>query len=58
MPATGLCVTGKLTYENRELAENALASAMIAQSIRRREKRVYECARCGRWHLTSQELPR
>ena len=47
----------KFRYMDRASAEAGLAKLKrVAKKNRaRREKAVYQCERCGFWHLTSQE---
>lgn len=47
----------KKRYPTRVDALLALASTSRKRHTRREkdEKRAYECERCGKWHLTSQE---
>lgn len=48
--------TGKVCYEDEGDAEVGLLLADSARrggERRRKEKRAYECERCGYWHLTS-----
>ena len=48
------CRTGKVVYPDRAEAQAALTSARRAKGSRRREKRVYPCPVCKRFHLTSK----
>lgn len=48
------CPTGKRIFRSAVLARIALNEAMAKG---RREKRRYQCPKCGWWHLTSHEKP-
>ncbi len=50
----------KIGYRTERDARVALVEAIIAKNRgrnQRKERRVYECPICHRWHLTSQPLP-
>lgn len=50
------CLTGKISYATKELAESALYFAQLHKDKDRKTPiRVFYCEHCGRWHLTSQE---
>ncbi|MFY0599873.1 MAG: hypothetical protein JXR03_09390 [Cyclobacteriaceae bacterium] len=50
------CVTGKIIYESREMAEEALVEAWIRNDYRvgTGPVAVYQCHDCKRYHFTSQ----
>lgn len=59
----GQCeATGKVRFRDKREAQAALHSAVAARQLReaegricrRQEQRMYECASCNGWHLTSQ----
>ena len=49
------CPTGKMPYRSRLRALIALCKIQWQDDPAHQEKRVYQCRRCGYWHLTSQE---
>jgi hypothetical protein len=52
----GICrVTGKVGYANEGCARTMLA---YFRDQGRELTRIYECRRCGNWHLTSVDLYR
>lgn len=61
-PSSAKCENGKIRYAQRHNALLALRDCRVlagAQSrlglpVSRRERRVYSCASCSGWHLTSQ----
>lgn len=50
-----LCV--KRRYKTEALALDALETCKSAPLEYRRERRAYQCDRCGGWHLTSKTDP-
>lgn len=55
-----MCSTGKVAYENRSIAKEALRRIQSRFHGRRKGKRrlanglfVYHCKECGQWHLSS-----
>ena len=50
------CSTGKYQYISKALAEDALIDQHIYKGFLPHEgpQDVYECDRCGYWHLTSK----
>ena len=59
----GQCeATGKVRFRDKREAQAALHRAVAARQLReaeghtcrRQEQRMYECASCNGWHLTSQ----
>ncbi len=50
-----VCQTGKVIYGSRLSALFALVQIQRQDDPQHREKRVYRCPVCRRWHLTSQE---
>jgi hypothetical protein len=49
------CKTGKKPFRNRAAALRALVRCTLRRSETRRERGVYRCRHCQRWHMTSQE---
>lgn len=52
------CPTGKVRFETERDARVELCGAVIGRNRgkhQRRECRVYECDRCGGWHMTSMQ---
>lgn len=52
----GQCHTGKIRYPSEAVARTELCGTVIARNrgrAKRRETRVYPCAACDGWHLTS-----
>ncbi len=59
----GQCpATGKIRFRDKREAQAALHQAVATRQLRetdghtcrRQERRMYECASCSGWHLTSQ----
>ena len=50
------CITQKIGYATKKLAETALSFAQVnGEKGRKKPVRVFLCEYCGRYHLTSQE---
>lgn len=52
------CTTGKRSFDNKSLAEEALIQHHIRNSYKTGEGpiNVYECDDCGNWHFTSKGI--
>ena len=50
------CVTGKVCYEEEEIAKEALISSHVRNAHRPGSGpiNIYECDDCEQWHLTSK----
>jgi hypothetical protein len=46
------CPSGKMSFPN---AQSAVALARVIRRDHKIRQRVYECAACLRWHLTSRK---
>lgn len=53
------CVTGKVCYQSKDLAEEALVEARGRSHFREGSGpiAVYQCEDCGEWHFTSKGTP-
>jgi len=55
-PIAMKCLSGKISFVSRELAEEALIQNHIRNNHRKGAgpQNIYECEDCGEWHFTSR----